>query len=133
MDDNTKKMILGQFEILKKSLEIGNVRAATQQSADIITIALANNSKMGVLIGEIMESSLLQYYGMVYEHNIERSSVEDEAAKLLDCIAGLKSKIDNGDDLGIYQSLSELRMHVTYNQIVGFSVKYKMKPRRRTI
>ena len=131
MDDNTKKMILGQFEVLKKSLEIGNVFITSHQSTDIITIALANNSKIGVLIGETIESSLIQYHGLIREYSLEPNSIETETAELLGCLADLKSKIDSGDELKIYQSLSELRIHVTYKQAVGFSAKYRMKPRRR--
>ena len=132
MDDNTKKMILGQFEIIKKSIGIGNIFVASRQSADIITIALANNSKIGMLIGETIESSLIQYHGLIRAYNPEPDSIKTETAELLGCLADLKSKIDNGDELKIYQSLSELRMHVTYNQLVGFSAKYKLNPRRRS-
>ena len=131
MDDNTKKMILGQFEVLKKSIEIGNIFVASRQSTDIITIALANNSKIGVLIGETIESSLIQYYNLIREYGLEPASIEPETAELLGCLADLESKIDSGDEFKIYQSLSELRMHVTYKQVVDFSVKYRMKLRRR--
>lgn len=132
MDDNTKKMILGQFEVIRNSLKIGNSFVASRQSTDIIVMALANKSKIGVMIGEIVESSIVQYHRLIQEFNLEPNSIESETTELFNYLADLESKIDGGDEREIYQSLSELRMHVTYNQIIGFSAKYKMNPRRRS-
>ncbi len=129
MDSTIRETSIKILESLKKTLEKGNLSNAHNFGTILTEISVMLDSKVGVFIGEIVESSFLQLFreASTYEINSEEHTKEIQA--LNSCVNDLISAIRSGEDNNIYSALLELRFYATKSQY-DMPSKYKRRPTR---
>ena len=124
MDSIIKEASVKLLTSLKNTLEKGNLYNSSEPGARLTGISATLDSKMGVLIGEIIESSFLQLYDETTRFEIDGEGYAREARDLIPFVDALVDAIKTDDDNRIYSALLEFRFHVTKRQY-GMSNDYK--------
>ena len=116
MDESTKITTSNLLQTAKKYLENNNYDDAIQFLTSLVNSALSNNSKMGVFIGEILQSSFIQLSMTINEYKINADELSTELSDLVDLIDKLISSIKSDDDKKIDELLKEIRFWATQKQ-----------------
>ena len=126
MDDIIKRTSINLLESLQAALEKGNLDDASTFATTLTEISVTLDSKMGVFIGETIESSFIQLAGEVHSYEISNEEHSKEVQELNLRVNDLLDAIKSGEDSNIYSALLELRFHATKKQY-SWSGKYKRR------
>ena len=127
MDEEIRHIASRAISNIEKSIKIGNHPEAANFIRDIISISLAKNSKAGILVGEILESSVVQYGFLLRDYHLSHENIQKEDDLLLDLVGSVRSAMGADAENKVYDALSALRMHVTREQLEGFPTKYRIR------
>lgn len=131
IDESSKSIILKTIQEITNSLENDRNNHATEITSDIITYTIMNGSDMGVFIGEVLESSLIQHQQLFVVFDVGAEDKKSEISKIVPFINKIFSSIQSDNELKIYNSLVDLRVYVTQQQ-KDFGNKYKRRMWRPT-
>ena len=124
MDENTAQTILKAVDSIEKSISLDNYSDVNSFTMDVISASLASGFKIGVLVGEVLDYSIYEYMILLQRYALKPKESKMEKDTLLGLVKSIRSTISAGSNTEIYDSLSDLRMHVTREQKEGFPTKY---------
>ena len=127
MDKYLKDVSCKAIDNIKSAIRHGNNSDAARFSADIIVISVTKDAKLGILTGEILESVIIQYGHLIRRYALNDKQIKNEENALLKLLTEVSSAISGGVKTEIQDSLSEIRAHVTREQLEGFPIKYAMR------
>jgi len=116
VDNITKKASERILESLKKALQKDNLYEAALLGTRLTEISSTLDSKIGVFVGETIESSLLQLHEEMIRYEIDDDKRAKEMHGLTLLVEALADSIGSGIDENIYSALLELRCYASKKQ-----------------
>jgi len=104
------------LESLKETLQNGNLAEAAFLGTRLTEISVVLDSKVGVLIGETVESSLLQLHQEITRYDLDPDKHAKEMHDLALLVDALIDSVKSGVEENVYSALIELRFHATKRQ-----------------
>ncbi len=130
MNEVIKDITLNAIDTMKLCISKQNNDDAKRLATDILSVSLKCDSKTGVLIGEILENAIIQHSILTRSYNINREQLSEEINSFIKLIEDVRSAIQDYDEMNICNSLADLRMYVTRQQLEVFPTTYTEHPRR---
>ena len=132
MEKNTKEPIIILLNKLKDTVIQGNYSSFSIIGTGITYFSLPLKEKVGVLIGELLESTFTELERNINTVRVPPELITENLSKLLSPIQDLSDAI-NADNLeGICLALAEIRYFTTDIQF-SFPTKFKDNNRLRRI
>ena len=116
MDDTTIDMVEKAVTQIKSSFKKKDFKRALELCRNMIEFSLDRNSEMGVLIGEILEIVVVQYFALFDKYIAKNKDKALTISIISPIIYELSNSILLNDDELIFSSLKHLRWHATKNQ-----------------
>ena len=130
MDEFIKQVAQKTIDGIEASLQNSNYEHSGTIPANLIDLSLMVESKIGVFIGEVLESALTQFLMAFKKYEIPDNERPHHIGNILMLINDLRKDIGSEDDQVIYGALSSLRFYVTQQQ-KSFPLQYKELKRRQ--
>lgn len=127
MNAVVREAVVKILESLKGALENGTLYNTDMHGTRITSVSAALESKLGVLVGETIESSLMQLYLDMRHLQIDEDGWSREAHAILPFVDALLDSLKSGNEISIFAALSELRYHATRTQH-ELSSRYRARP-----
>ena len=132
MEENNKKPIIILLNKLKDTVVQGNYYSLSIIGTGITYFSLPLKEKVGVLIGELLESTFKELERSIDAVRVPPELITENLSKLLSPIQDLSGAIDADNLEGICLALAEIRYFTTDIQF-NFPTKFKVNNQLRRI
>ena len=127
MEGIIRETSIKMLKLLNESLERDNLSRSFEFGTRITDVSVTLDSKIGVMIGETVESSLMQMYDETVRFEIGPEEYAKEIRDLVALVDSLADAINTDEEGRVYSALLEIRFHVTKRQ---YSMLCEYKRRR---